>query len=63
MREGLASKTIDARLGLRLNTVRNHVQNLFVQLGAHSKLEAVPIATCHDLLGSIADRLNPSAGD
>jgi DNA-binding NarL/FixJ family response regulator len=51
MAEGLANKTMAARLGLRLNTVRNHVQNLLVKLGAHSKLEAVAIASRHMLLG------------
>ena len=32
------------RLGLRLNTVRNHVQNILYKLQAHSKLEAVATA-------------------
>jgi hypothetical protein len=31
-------------------TVRNHVQNLFVKLGVHSRLQAVAHATRHCLL-------------
>ena len=38
---GLANKDIALRLGLRLNTVRNHVQNVLYKLNAHSKLEAM----------------------
>ena len=43
--DGVANKAIAAQLSLRLNTVRNHVQNVLTKLGAHSKLEAVAIAT------------------
>jgi DNA-binding NarL/FixJ family response regulator len=42
--EGLSSQAIAERLFLSLNTVRNHVQNLLVKLGAHSRLEAVATA-------------------
>jgi putative two-component system response regulator len=38
---GLINKQIAQRLGVRLNTVRNHVQNILYRLHAHSKLEAV----------------------
>jgi DNA-binding NarL/FixJ family response regulator len=41
---GLANKQIALRLGLTLNTVRNHVQNILYKLQAHSKLEAVATA-------------------
>jgi len=41
MTSGSANKDIAHRLGLRLNTVRNHVQNVLYKLHAHSKLEAV----------------------
>ncbi len=41
---GLVNKEIAQRLGLRLNTVRNHVQNVLSKLQAHSKLEAVATA-------------------
>lgn len=44
MGEGLVNKEVAQRLGLRLNTVRNHVQNVLMKLGCHSKLEAVATA-------------------
>jgi DNA-binding NarL/FixJ family response regulator len=50
MLAGLGNKDIADRLGLSLNTIRNHVQNVLVKLGAHSKLEAVAIAAREGLL-------------
>ena len=44
MAVGLVNKVIARRLGLRLNTVRNHVKNILYKLQAHSKLEAVATA-------------------
>jgi putative two-component system response regulator len=41
---GLVNKQIAQHLGLSLNTVRNHVQNVLYKLQAHSKLEAVATA-------------------
>jgi DNA-binding NarL/FixJ family response regulator len=41
---GLGNKQIAERLGLSLNTVRNHTQSLLQKLQAHSKLEAVATA-------------------
>ena len=41
---GLVNKQIAQRLGLSLNTVRNHVQSVLYKLQAHSKLEAVATA-------------------
>jgi DNA-binding NarL/FixJ family response regulator len=41
---GLQTGEIAVRLGLSLSTVRNHIQNVLVKLGAHSKLEAVATA-------------------
>ncbi|MEY2571043.1 MAG: hypothetical protein QOE63_1393 [Acidimicrobiaceae bacterium] len=42
--EGLSSQAIADRLFLSMNTVRNHVQNILVKLGAHSRIEAVATA-------------------
>jgi DNA-binding NarL/FixJ family response regulator len=41
---GLSNPAIAAKLGIRLATVRNHVQSLISKLYAHSKLEAVAVA-------------------
>ena len=41
---GASTKAIAGELHLSVNTVRNHVQQVLVKLGAHSKLEAVSIA-------------------
>ncbi len=51
--EGHANKTIATKLGLRLNTVRNHVQNILTKLDAHSKLEAVAIATRQGMISGV----------
>jgi DNA-binding NarL/FixJ family response regulator len=48
--EGLANQAIAERLVLSLNTVRTHVQTVLTKLGAHSKLEAVALATKSGLL-------------
>lgn len=42
--EGSSTAQIASRLGLSPATVRNHVQNLLLKLGAHSRAEAVIIA-------------------
>jgi PAS domain S-box-containing protein len=44
MAQGLINKQVARRLGLRLNTVRNHSQNILYKLRAHSRLEAVATA-------------------
>jgi DNA-binding NarL/FixJ family response regulator len=38
---GRSTAEVAAVLQISSNTVRNHVQNLFIKLGAHSRLEAV----------------------
>lgn len=43
--DGAGTADIARRMFVSVNTVRNHVQNVLVKLGAHSKLEAVAIAT------------------
>lgn len=48
--EGLSTAAISGRLGVALNTVRNHVQRVLEKLGARSQLEAVTIARREGLL-------------
>ena len=48
---GLVNKQIAQRLGLSLNTVRNHAQNILYKLQAHSKLEAVATAVREGVIG------------
>jgi DNA-binding NarL/FixJ family response regulator len=50
MAEGLAPREISERLVLSVHTVRGHVKNVMMKLGAHSQLEAVVIATRSGLL-------------
>ena len=38
---GLSSKTIGRELDMKMNTVRNHVQNILTKLDVHSRLEAI----------------------
>lgn len=45
MAEGATNDEVADRLFISRNTVRNHVQNILTKLGAHSRLEAVVIAT------------------
>jgi DNA-binding NarL/FixJ family response regulator len=42
---GLSLADIAQRMSISLNTARNHSQRVIEKLGAHSKLEAVVIAT------------------
>ncbi|MET7548341.1 response regulator transcription factor [Streptomyces sp. NPDC005479] len=48
--EGLSTAAISGRLGVALNTVRNHIQRVLEKLGARSQLEAVTIARREGLL-------------
>ncbi|HEX9713997.1 MAG TPA: response regulator transcription factor [Actinomycetota bacterium] len=50
--EGLSTRVIADRLGLRIKTVRNHVQNIMTKLDAHSRLEAVAAAMRQGLITS-----------
>ena len=45
MAQGGTNKAIAHELHLSVNTIRNYVQALLTKLDAHSKLEAVAIAT------------------
>lgn len=52
MAEGATNDEVADRLFISRNTVRNHVQNILTKLGAHSRLEAVVIATRSGLVRS-----------
>jgi DNA-binding NarL/FixJ family response regulator len=41
---GLTNSGIADQLGISVNTVRNHMQNVLAKLGVHSKLEALAVA-------------------
>ena len=47
---GQSNKAIAEELHLSVNTIRNYMQSVLMKLGAHSKLEAVAIATKNGLL-------------
>lgn len=47
---GANTKIAAQRLGVSPSTIRNHVQNMFMKLGVHSRLEAVAYARTHELL-------------
>jgi PAS domain S-box-containing protein len=51
MAQGLINKQVARLLGLRLNTVRNHSQNILYKLRAHSRLEAVATAVRDGIIG------------
>lgn len=55
---GLSNKAVAARLELKVNTVRNHVQALLSKLEAHSRLEAVAKAGKLGLLNRPSDPLH-----
>lgn len=48
--EGLTNAAIAERLFVSVHTVRNHIANLSMKLGAHSKLEALSIAVREGIL-------------
>jgi DNA-binding NarL/FixJ family response regulator len=48
--DGLGTTEISRRLGVALNTARNHVQRVLEKLGARSQLEAVAVARREGLL-------------
>jgi DNA-binding NarL/FixJ family response regulator len=49
--KGRSTGAIASELFLSIHTVRNHVSNILMKLGAHSKLEAVAIATRDRIIG------------
>lgn len=48
--DGQPVKTVAQQLGVMETTVRNHVRLLFLELGAHSQLEAVARARSYELI-------------
>lgn len=48
--QGLDTYEIADRLGIAVETTRNHVRGLLKRLGVHSRLEAVYVARMHGLL-------------
>jgi len=44
MVDGMTRAECAAHLGVSVNTVRTHTQNLIAKLGAHSTLESVALA-------------------
>jgi DNA-binding NarL/FixJ family response regulator len=55
MASGLVNKQVANRLGVRLNTVRNHSQSILGKLRAHSRLEAVATAVRDGIIAYPAD--------
>jgi DNA-binding NarL/FixJ family response regulator len=49
---GASQADIARALGVRENTVRTHMQNLYAKLGRHSRLEVVRFALEHGLVGA-----------
>lgn len=47
---GFSQEEIAMRLGVRGNTVRTHMQNLYAKLGRHSRLEVVQFALTHGVV-------------
>ena len=48
--DGSSKEAIAERLFLSTNTVRNHIQNILIKLGVHSRLEAVALASREGLV-------------
>jgi putative two-component system response regulator len=51
--KGVALPEISATLSISFNTARNHTQRVMEKLGAHSKLEAVVVATREGIISAI----------
>jgi two-component system nitrate/nitrite response regulator NarL len=59
--QGVQSRAIAETLGVRLNTVRSHVQSILTKLQVHSRLEAAAFALQHRLVepGRVASEESP----
>jgi PAS domain S-box-containing protein len=51
--QGLSNQQAATRLGVTVNTVRNHVQRILYKLGVHSRLEAVVLASRAGILDPV----------
>ncbi len=60
MGEGLDSRAIADSLVVSLHTVRGHIKNIMMKLGAHTQLEAVVVASRAGLLHREAQPSGPS---
>jgi len=60
MTQGLSNELIADKLALSEGTVKNHVSNIYLKLGVHSRAEAVAWAWRHGLGGN---PLEPPEGD
>jgi DNA-binding NarL/FixJ family response regulator len=49
MAEGMSNKQIAALLVIEISTVKNHVHNILVKLGAQNRVQAVNVLNKHDL--------------
>ena len=58
MAAGATNKVLASELYISVNTVRNHVQNIFYKLDVHSKLEAVATAVQEGILTRTASGLH-----
>jgi DNA-binding NarL/FixJ family response regulator len=52
MTQGLSNEEVAERLALSEGTIKNHVSNIYIKLGVHSRAEAVAWAWRHGLGGS-----------
>ena len=48
--EGSETREMAARMGIKVSTVRNHVQKILEKLGVHTRLEAVLVAIAQKLV-------------
>lgn len=60
--QGLSNRAIGTQLGISERTVKNHVQSVFVKLGAHNRAEVVRRALTGQVgPGRVPERRNASA--
>jgi DNA-binding NarL/FixJ family response regulator len=59
MAEGTSNRDISERLGICLNTTRNHVQSIIRKCDAHSKLEAVSTAFRQGVISTLTRSMPP----